>query len=53
METIYKTWAVWSLTAVNRLAGVDYTGTLQECVNIVEARMYGCWAILPYDHTKE
>lgn len=53
MDTIYEMWAVWYLTPANKLAGIEYLGTLQECVNFVQPRLYGCWAILPYDHAKE
>lgn len=53
MDTTFETWAVWYLTPAKKLVTIYYTGTLQECVNYVQPRQYGCWAILPYDHAKE
>lgn len=40
-------YCVWYVTPDNRLSYIDYRGTLQECANIVRARLAGCWAILP------
>ena len=28
---------------------IDYIGTSYECINIMNARCQGCWAIMPYE----
>ena len=53
MATVQYLWAVWYITQDNTLSYIDYIGTLDECVNIVRARYYGVWALIPYDPPKE
>lgn len=40
-------YCIWYVSATGQLLYIDFTGTLQECVNIIEARFQGSWAILP------
>ena len=49
MDTLYKLWCVWYISSTNQLLNIEFIGKLSECVNFVEPRQYGCYAILPYE----
>lgn len=43
-ENVYQ---IWFVDAYRRMLYVDYEGTLEGCINIVNARAVGYWAIMP------
>lgn len=49
MNTTYNRWAVWYISTNKDLLYIDFIGDIQECINFVQPRKYGSWAILPYD----
>ena len=48
METMYPLWAVWRISSTNGLLCIEWKGSLEECVRLVEPRMLGAYAIMPY-----
>lgn len=49
MNTLYKTWCVWSVVGKGLLLDIQKKGTLEECVRFVEPRLLGAFVIMPYE----
>lgn len=49
MDTLAKQWCVWLISSSHQLLNIELIGSIEDCVRFVEPRLYGYYAIMPYE----